>query len=53
MRANASARMGGGEGTMKAKRRSIGVVGVFTEGGAAFYRAEARQGRPGAFNGWR
>jgi hypothetical protein len=45
--------MGGGEGTMKAKRRSIRVVGVFTEGGAAFYRAEARQGRPGAFNGWR
>jgi hypothetical protein len=26
-------------------------VGVFTEGGAAFYRAEERRGRPGAFSG--
>jgi hypothetical protein len=49
----ASARKGGGEGMLRAKRRSVGGVGVFTEGGAAFYRAEARQGRPGAFNGRR
>jgi hypothetical protein len=28
-------------------------VGVFTEGRAAFYRAEARRGRPDAFNGRR
>jgi hypothetical protein len=47
----ASAQKGGGEGTLRAKRRSVGGVAVFTEGGAAFYRAEARQGRPGAFNG--
>jgi hypothetical protein len=49
----ASARKGGGEGTLRAKRRSVGGVGVFTEGGVAFYRAEARRGRPGAFNGRR
>jgi hypothetical protein len=46
------ARKGGGEGTVRAKRRSAGGVGVFTEGGATFYRAEVRRGRPGAFNGW-
>jgi hypothetical protein len=40
----ASARKGGGEGTLRAKRSSVGGVGVFTEGSAAFYRAEARQG---------
>jgi hypothetical protein len=50
---SASARKGGGEGTVRAKRRTVGGVGVFTEGGAAFYRAKARQGRSGAFNGWR
>jgi hypothetical protein len=47
----ASAQKGGGKGTLRAKRRSVGGVGVFTEGGAAFYREEARWGRPGAFNG--
>jgi hypothetical protein len=46
-----SARKGGGEGMVGAKRRSAGGVGVFTEGGAAFHRAEARRGRSGAFNG--
>jgi hypothetical protein len=44
----ASARKGGGVGTVTAKRRSVGGVAVFTEGGAAFYRAEARWGRSGA-----
>jgi hypothetical protein len=29
----ASAQKGGGEGTLRAKRRSVGGVGVFTEGG--------------------
>jgi hypothetical protein len=43
---------GDGEGALRAKR-SVGGVGVFTEGGAAFYRAEARRGRPSAFNGRR
>jgi hypothetical protein len=47
----ASARNGGGGGTLRAKRRSVGGVGVFTEGGTTFYMAEARRGRPGAFNG--
>jgi hypothetical protein len=47
----ASAQKGSVDGTVRAKRRSIGGVAVFTEGGAAFYRAEARRGRPGAFNG--
>jgi hypothetical protein len=46
-------RKGDGEGALRAKRRSVGGVGVFTEGGAAFYRAEARRGRPSAFNGLR
>jgi hypothetical protein len=49
----ASAQKGGGEGPLRAKRRSVGGVGVFTEGRAAFYRVEARRGRPGAFNGRR
>jgi hypothetical protein len=49
----ASAWKGGGEGTVRAKRRSVGGVWVFTEGGAAFYMVEARRGRPGAFNGRR
>jgi hypothetical protein len=49
----ASARKGDGEGALRAKRRSVGGVGVFTEGGVAFYRAEARRGRPSAFNGRR
>jgi hypothetical protein len=48
----ASAWNGGGKGTVRAKRSSAGGVGVFTEGGANFYRAEVRRGRPGAFNGW-
>jgi hypothetical protein len=47
----ASTRKGGGEGMVRAKRRSVGGVGFFTEAGEAFYRAEARRGRPGAFNG--
>jgi hypothetical protein len=47
----ASAQKGDGEGALRAKRRSVGGVGVFTEGGAAFYRVEARRGRPSAFNG--
>jgi hypothetical protein len=47
----ASARKGGGEGTVRAKRRSAGGVGVFTEGRAAFYRAEAMWVWPAAFNG--
>jgi hypothetical protein len=45
-----SARKGGGEGTVRAKREGIGGVGGFTEGGVGFYRAEAR---PSVFNGWR
>jgi hypothetical protein len=49
----ASARKGDSEGMLRAKRMSVGGVGVFTEGGAAFYMAEARRGRPGAFNGRR
>jgi hypothetical protein len=49
----ASAQKAGGGGTLRAKRRSIGGVGVFTEGGAALYRVEARRGWPGAFNGRR
>jgi hypothetical protein len=49
----ASAWKGDNEGAFWAKRRSVGGVGVFTEGGAAFYRAEARRGRPSALNGWR
>jgi hypothetical protein len=48
-----SARKVGGVGIVRAKRRSVGGVGVFTEGRAAFYRAEARPGRAGAFNGQR
>jgi hypothetical protein len=40
-------------GVVRAKRRSIGGVGVFTEGGAAFNRAEARRGRSGGFGGRR
>jgi hypothetical protein len=39
-----------GEGTLRAKRGSVGGVGGFTEGGVGFYWAEAR---PSAFNGWR
>jgi hypothetical protein len=49
----ASARKGSGEGTLRANRRSVGAVGVFTEGGVVFYRAEVSWGRPGAFNGRR
>jgi hypothetical protein len=41
----ASARKGDGEGALRAKRGSVGGVGVFTEGRAGFYRAEARRGR--------
>jgi hypothetical protein len=38
-------------GTVRAKRRRVGGVGIFIGGGATFYRAEVRRGRPGAFNG--
>jgi hypothetical protein len=48
-----SARKSGGVGAVRAKRRSVGGVGVFTVGGVAFCRAEARRGKPGAFNGRR
>jgi hypothetical protein len=44
---------GDGEGALRAKRGSVGGVGVFIEGGVGFYRAEARRGRPSAFNGRR
>jgi hypothetical protein len=40
----ASAQKGGGEGMVRAKRRSVGGVGFFTECGAAFYRAEVMRG---------
>jgi hypothetical protein len=40
---SASAQKGGSMGKVRAKRRSVGGVGVFTEGGAAFYRVEARR----------
>jgi hypothetical protein len=49
----ASARKGDGEGALRAKRGRVGGVGVFSEGAAGFYRAEARRGRPSAFNGRR
>jgi hypothetical protein len=45
-----SARKGDGEGAVRAKRGSVGGVGGFTEGGVGFYRVEARQGGPSAFN---
>jgi hypothetical protein len=45
------AQKGGGDDTVRARRRSAGGVGVFIEGEEAFYRAEARRGSPGAFNG--
>jgi hypothetical protein len=41
----ASAWKGDGEGAVRAKRGSVGVVGGFTEGGVGFYRAEVRRGR--------
>jgi hypothetical protein len=47
-----SAQKGDNMGMVRAKRR-VGGVGIFTGGGATFYRAEARQGRLGAFNGRR
>jgi hypothetical protein len=47
----ASAQKDNDEGALRTKRRSVGGVRVFTEGGAAFYRAEARWGSPSAFNG--
>jgi hypothetical protein len=43
-----SAQKSDGEGTLRAKRRSVGGVGVFTKGGV-----KARRGRPSTFNGWR
>jgi hypothetical protein len=47
----ASAQKGDSEGALRAKRGSVRGMGVFTEGGACFYRAEARRGRPSTFNG--
>jgi hypothetical protein len=47
-----SARKGDDVGVVRAKRRRVGGVGIFTAGGATFYRAEARRERSGAFNGW-
>jgi hypothetical protein len=41
----ASAQKGDSEGTVRAKRGSVGGVGGFTEGGVGFYRAEVRRGR--------
>jgi hypothetical protein len=41
----ASAQKGDDEGTVRAKRGSVGGVGGFIEGGVSFYRAEARRGR--------
>jgi hypothetical protein len=49
----ASAQNRDGEGALRAKIGSVGGVGVFTEGGAGFYRVEVRRGRPSAFNGRR
>jgi hypothetical protein len=49
----ASAQDGDGASMMRTKRRRVGGVGIFIGGRATFYRAEARQGRPGVFNGWR
>jgi hypothetical protein len=43
--AEALAWKGDGEGTVRAKRGSVGGVGGFIEGGVGFYRAEARWGR--------
>jgi hypothetical protein len=47
-----STQKGDGMGTVGTKRR-VGDVGIFTGPGATFCRAEARWGRPGAFNGRR
>jgi hypothetical protein len=47
------AKNGDDVGTVRTKRNRVGGVVIFTGGGAAFNRAEAKQGRPGAFNGWR
>jgi hypothetical protein len=47
----ASAQKVDGEGALRAKRGSVGGVGVFPEGKAGFYRAEERWGRPSTFNG--
>jgi hypothetical protein len=44
------ARKGNSVGAVRARRRRVGGVGIFTEGGAAFYRAEARWERLGAFS---
>jgi hypothetical protein len=46
-----SAQKGNGVGMVGTKRRRAGGVGIFTEGGAAFYRAQVRRWRLGAFNG--
>jgi hypothetical protein len=41
----ALAREDDSEGTLRAKRGSVGGVGGFTEGGVGFYRANVRRGR--------
>jgi hypothetical protein len=48
-----SARKGDVMGAVGTKRRRVGGVGIFTGGGAAFYRVKARWGRSGDFNGQR
>jgi hypothetical protein len=46
-----SAREDDGEGTLRAKRGSVGGVGGFTEGGSAFIGRRQGGGGPSAFNG--
>jgi hypothetical protein len=46
----ASAWDGNDVGAMRTKRRRVRGVGISIRGRAAFYRAEARRGRLGAFN---
>jgi hypothetical protein len=47
------ARNGNVMGTVRTKRGRVGGLRIFTGGRAAFYRAKARRGRLGAFNGRR
>jgi hypothetical protein len=45
------AQKGDDMGTVGTKRRRVQGMGIFTGGGATFYRLEAWRGRPGSFNG--